>query len=252
MMAPVYPEGSSTRKRDHMTLHTEDSFFHGPRLNATHISAATPPVFFSFFLFPLTYYLISIPLLLFFLFNFRTLSFLIRSFHFVPFISFLSFPSFPLIPLPPFNNQHSLTLWLRPKEFEFALLPPASSPYIFICHQQILFPPSTDCATMTTVKSRKHTQLPTRSWLLSRIFFLILILATLTTSARATIFGVSTARLSYDIVSVKNNPTDIENLDLVMAGDDLPVALIAKTANIPKDGLFVSPDFLPSLLLTHI
>ncbi|KAK5822733.1 hypothetical protein F5H01DRAFT_336380 [Linnemannia elongata] len=91
---------------------------------------------------------------------------------------------------------------------------------------------------MTTVKSRKHTQLPTRSWLLSRIFFLILILATLTTSARATIFGVSTARLSYDIVSVKNNPTDIENLDLVMAGDDLPVALIAKTANIPKDGLF--------------
>lgn len=98
---------------------------------------------------------------------------------------------------------------------------------------------------MTTVKSQTHTQLPTRSWLLSRIFFLILVLATLTTSARATIFGVSTARLSYDIVSVKNNPTDIENLDLVMAGDDLPVALIAKTANIPKDGLFVSPDFLP-------
>lgn len=48
MMAPVYPEGSSTRKRDHMTLHTEDSFFYRTRLNATHISAATPPVFFFF------------------------------------------------------------------------------------------------------------------------------------------------------------------------------------------------------------
>ncbi|KAK3837541.1 MAG: hypothetical protein J3R72DRAFT_476816 [Linnemannia gamsii] len=64
-----------------------------------------------------------------------------------------------------------------------------------------------------------------------------MLLATLSTSAGATIFGISTARLSYDIVSVKNQPTDIDNLDLVMSGDDLPVALIAKTAPIPKNGL---------------
>ncbi|KAF9123688.1 hypothetical protein BGW39_008777 [Mortierella sp. 14UC] len=55
--------------------------------------------------------------------------------------------------------------------------------------------------------------------------------------ADATIFGISTARLSYDIVSVKNHPTDIDNLDPIIRGDDLPVALIAKTAPIPKNGL---------------
>ncbi|KAF9131131.1 hypothetical protein BGX30_013215 [Mortierella sp. GBA39] len=90
---------------------------------------------------------------------------------------------------------------------------------------------------MPTVKNRTLTQPPTRPRLLSRIVPLILLLATFTTSARAAIFGVTTARLSYDIVSVRNNPTDIDNLDLVMAGNDLPVALIANTANIPKNGL---------------
>ncbi|KAG0274773.1 hypothetical protein BGZ95_009482 [Linnemannia exigua] len=89
---------------------------------------------------------------------------------------------------------------------------------------------------MPSVKSRTYTQPPTRSWLF-RTFALVLLLATLSTSAGATIFGISTARLSYDIVSVKNQPADIDNLDLVMSGDDLPVALIAKTAPIPKNGL---------------
>ena len=105
---------------------------------------------------------------------------------------------------------------------------------------------------MPTVKNWTHTQPRTRPSLLSRIYPLILLLATLTASARATIFGISSASLSYDIVSVRNNPTDIDNLDLVMAGNDLPVALIARTANIPKNGLSVSSDFLPSLILTHI
>ncbi|KAG9070155.1 hypothetical protein KI688_009487 [Linnemannia hyalina] len=90
---------------------------------------------------------------------------------------------------------------------------------------------------MPTVKNRTLTQPPTRPQLLCRIFPLILLLATLTTSARAAFFGITTARLSYDIVSVRNNSTDIDNLDLVMAGNDLSVALIANTANIPKSGL---------------
>ncbi|KAF9912516.1 hypothetical protein EC991_010603 [Linnemannia zychae] len=59
----------------------------------------------------------------------------------------------------------------------------------------------------------------------------------LSTAVGATIFGISSARLSYDIVNIKNQPTDIDSLDLVMRGDDLPVALIAKTAPIPKNGL---------------
>ncbi|KAF9151593.1 hypothetical protein BG015_006449 [Linnemannia schmuckeri] len=92
---------------------------------------------------------------------------------------------------------------------------------------------------MSTVKNRTYTQPLTRSGL-SRAFPLILLLATLTASAGASIFGISTARLTYDIVSVRNHSTDLDNLDnldLVMAGDDLPVALIAKTADIPKNRL---------------
>ncbi|KAF8948237.1 E3 ubiquitin-protein ligase rnf13 [Haplosporangium gracile] len=89
---------------------------------------------------------------------------------------------------------------------------------------------------MSTVKNRTHTQPPTRLRL-SRVIPLILLLATLTASAGASIFGISTAHLTYDIVSVRNHPTDLDNLDLVMAGDDLPAALIAKTANVPKNGL---------------
>ncbi|KAG0295159.1 hypothetical protein BGZ96_012447 [Linnemannia gamsii] len=47
----------------------------------------------------------------------------------------------------------------------------------------------------------------------------------------------SAPRLRYDIVSVRNHPTDVDTLDLVMAGESLPVAIIANTVDIPNNGL---------------
>lgn len=94
---------------------------------------------------------------------------------------------------------------------------------------------------MPTVKNRTYTRpQPTKPWL-SRAFALLVFLATLTTSGAA-IFGISTARLRFDIVSVRNQPTDIDTLDLVIVGDTLPVSVIASTASIPKDGLSVRPS----------
>ncbi|KAG0046986.1 E3 ubiquitin-protein ligase rnf13 [Gryganskiella cystojenkinii] len=51
------------------------------------------------------------------------------------------------------------------------------------------------------------------------------------------IFGVLVARLSYDIVNVRTNNSNIDTLDIVMAGSDLPAGMIAKTASLPKNGV---------------
>ncbi|KAF9929017.1 E3 ubiquitin-protein ligase rnf13 [Linnemannia zychae] len=88
---------------------------------------------------------------------------------------------------------------------------------------------------MSSVEIRIRTQLPKKRWLYQVISIAIL-LTFLNTCKGAAIFSVASARLSYDIVSVQNRPTDIEDMDMVMAGDNLPVALIANTAKIPKDG----------------
>ncbi|KAF9104213.1 E3 ubiquitin-protein ligase rnf13 [Mortierella sp. GBA35] len=89
---------------------------------------------------------------------------------------------------------------------------------------------------MRSMGNPPHTQPPTKPWL-SRAISLVLLLAAFTTSASASIFGVSTARLKYDIVSVRDNPVSVDKLDVVMEGSDLPVALIARTADIPNSGL---------------
>ncbi|KAF9359170.1 hypothetical protein BGX34_008520 [Mortierella sp. NVP85] len=62
-------------------------------------------------------------------------------------------------------------------------------------------------------------------------------LALLLQPVHANIFGVLVARLGYDIVSVKNNPINIHNLELVDRGNDLPLGIISKTAGIPTEGL---------------
>ncbi|KAG0261012.1 E3 ubiquitin-protein ligase rnf13 [Mortierella polycephala] len=53
----------------------------------------------------------------------------------------------------------------------------------------------------------------------------------------ANIFGATAAHLTYDIVSIKNNPVNINAMDILLAGSELTIGLIAKTASIPKDGL---------------
>lgn len=105
---------------------------------------------------------------------------------------------------------------------------------------------------MCSVRNQTHTLRPptrTRPWK-SWALGLALLLTTLTTSVSASIFGVSTVRLSYDIVSVKNNPTNINNLDLMMTGSDLPVATIARTVSVPSNGFTVSPNVF-TFQLTH-
>ncbi|KAK3814142.1 MAG: hypothetical protein J3Q66DRAFT_345749 [Benniella sp.] len=62
-------------------------------------------------------------------------------------------------------------------------------------------------------------------------------LALLLQPVDANIFGVLVARLGYDIVSVKNNPINIHNLELIDKGNDLPLGIISKTAGVPTDGL---------------
>ncbi|KAG0361414.1 hypothetical protein BGZ54_009105 [Gamsiella multidivaricata] len=75
-----------------------------------------------------------------------------------------------------------------------------------------------------------------RSCCLSIILIFTALLALLSQPVAANVFGILVARVSYDIVSVKN-PTDINNLSIIMAGSNLPVGSIAKTASIPEDGL---------------
>ncbi|KAI1312610.1 hypothetical protein EDD11_002919 [Mortierella claussenii] len=63
------------------------------------------------------------------------------------------------------------------------------------------------------------------------------ILLTLAQPLNANIFGVVSAGVHYDVVSVRDSPNNINSLKIVMAGSDLPVGIIGKTASIPKNGL---------------
>ncbi|KAF9575669.1 hypothetical protein EC968_002232 [Mortierella alpina] len=53
----------------------------------------------------------------------------------------------------------------------------------------------------------------------------------------ANIFGVAVARLSYDIVRVRSNLSDINAPEVIIGANDMPVGTIAQTATITKSGL---------------
>ncbi|KAG0226878.1 hypothetical protein BGW41_004055, partial [Actinomortierella wolfii] len=55
--------------------------------------------------------------------------------------------------------------------------------------------------------------------------------------AEANMFARTLAKLRYDLVSVANSPTTAQNAEVVQAGKDIPVGMIAATAAIAKDGV---------------
>ncbi|KAF9433935.1 hypothetical protein BGZ76_008794 [Entomortierella beljakovae] len=55
--------------------------------------------------------------------------------------------------------------------------------------------------------------------------------------AHANIFGSTVAKLRFDIISVRDRPTSIDQADDVSPGNDIPAGVILKTGGIPKEGL---------------
>ena len=76
-----------------------------------------------------------------------------------------------------------------------------------------------------------------KRWLITLVVLNIIVMVC--GQVEGAFFGVLVARLSYDIVNVKTNNANIDTLDLVMAGSDLQAGVIAKTANLPKNGVSV-------------
>ncbi|KFH67410.1 hypothetical protein MVEG_06143 [Podila verticillata NRRL 6337] len=56
-------------------------------------------------------------------------------------------------------------------------------------------------------------------------------------TVHASIFGVTLARVNYDIVNLQTRPTGLETALVAMQGDDIPTGIIAGTASIPKGGM---------------
>ncbi|KAF9115358.1 hypothetical protein BGX27_008127 [Mortierella sp. AM989] len=54
--------------------------------------------------------------------------------------------------------------------------------------------------------------------------------------AHANIFGVPVAKLSFDRISIRNKPSNIQNADTIAPGSDIPSGVISETGNIPRGG----------------
>ncbi|GJJ75272.1 hypothetical protein EMPS_07630 [Entomortierella parvispora] len=72
-------------------------------------------------------------------------------------------------------------------------------------------------------------------WLITFLTFCTL--SQLCAPVEGAIFGILYARLSYDIVNIKTDNSNIDTLDLVTVGSELPAGIIAKTANLPQNGV---------------
>ncbi|KAG0028498.1 hypothetical protein BGZ81_004669 [Podila clonocystis] len=62
--------------------------------------------------------------------------------------------------------------------------------------------------------------------------------STLIPAVHASIFGVTLARATYDIVNLQTRPTGLDSALVVMQGTDMSTGVIARTASIPKGGMF--------------
>lgn len=61
-------------------------------------------------------------------------------------------------------------------------------------------------------------------------------------TVHASIFGVTLARVNYDIVNLQTRPTGLDTALVAMQGTDIPTGIIAGTASIPKGGMLVNND----------
>ncbi|KAF9913914.1 hypothetical protein BX616_009316 [Lobosporangium transversale] len=84
---------------------------------------------------------------------------------------------------------------------------------------------------------------------------LLSLFLTILPSTQAGIFGASVARLNYDRITVRNQPSSIGQADSIAGGGHLAAGIILKTGDIPEDGLSgvlfdmgfaCTPDFDPS------
>lgn len=59
-------------------------------------------------------------------------------------------------------------------------------------------------------------------------------------TVHASIFGVTLARVTYDIVNLQRRPTGLDSALVAMQGTSIPTGVIARTASVPKEGMLVS------------
>jgi hypothetical protein len=70
--------------------------------------------------------------------------------------------------------------------------------------------------------------------------FAILFWSALMSTVHASIFGVTLARVNYDIVNLQTRPTGLDTALVAMQGTDISTGTIAGTASIPKGGMLVN------------
>ncbi|KAF9301371.1 hypothetical protein BGZ74_006814 [Mortierella antarctica] len=56
-------------------------------------------------------------------------------------------------------------------------------------------------------------------------------------TVHAGIFGVTLARVTYDIVNLQRRPTGLDSALVAMQGTSIPTGVIARTASVPKEGM---------------
>ncbi|KAG0360618.1 hypothetical protein BG005_010315 [Podila minutissima] len=56
-------------------------------------------------------------------------------------------------------------------------------------------------------------------------------------TVHASIFGVTLARVTYDIVNLQRRPTGLDSALVAMQGTSIPTGVIARTASVPKEGM---------------
>ncbi|KAK3825657.1 MAG: hypothetical protein J3Q66DRAFT_328263 [Benniella sp.] len=68
------------------------------------------------------------------------------------------------------------------------------------------------------------------------LFLLCLLSFSSLHTAHANLLGNSVAKLSYDRITLRNNPSSVDTADTIAPGENIPAGIISQTGSLPRDG----------------